>query len=294
MYRVGLDMGGTKIEGVILDEHGAEQCRHRIATEADRGYEQVLDNLQAVHDHLGKQIEAAPHTVGLGIPGNVSVKTGLVKNSNTRCTVGRPMKEDLEARLGRSIGFANDANCFAMAEAILGAGRGRDLVFGVILGTGCGGGIVHKGQVIEGLQNIAGEWGHMTIDPHGPACACGHHGCVERYISGTGVSELFEENYGEKLSFLDIVQAYHRDRPELEPFMEFFFDSFGRAIANLITVLDPDVIVVGGGVSNYEPIYTRGVERVAEHIVSDSLETPILKHEIGDSAGVIGAALIGV
>ena len=294
MYRLGIDMGGTKIEGVVLDAEGTEHFRHRIATEADRGYECILDNIAAVHDHLVAQINGQPHTVGIGIPGNVSVRTGLVKNSNATCTIGKPMKEDLEARFGRRIGFANDANCFAMAEAMFGAGHGKEFVFGVILGTGCGGGIVYHGHVIEGLQNIAGEWGHMTIDPNGPECYCGSRGCVERYISGSGLEERFEEQFSEKLGFADIVQTYQQGCKDLEPFMEAFFDNFGRAVANLITVLDPDAIVIGGGVSNFDEIYTRGVAEVAKHIVSDSLETPIRKHGIGDSAGVIGAALIGV
>ena len=294
MYRLGIDMGGTKIEGVVLDAEGHEHFRHRIPTQADQGYDRVLDNVAAVHDHLVEQIQQAPRTVGVGIPGNVSVRTGLVKNSNATCTNGRPMKSDLEDRFGHRIAFANDANCFAMAEAVLGAGHGRDLVFGIILGTGCGGGIIYHGEVIEGLQNIAGEWGHMTIDPNGPECHCGSRGCVERYISGSGITERFKEQYGEELSFPQIVQAYEEGRTEIEPFMASFFDNFGRAIANLITVLDPDVIVLGGGVSNYDPIYTHGVAEVAKHIVSDSLETPIRKHGIGDSAGVIGAALIGV
>jgi fructokinase len=294
MNRVGIDLGGTKIEGIVLDANGVELHRKRIPTERDKGYEHILARVVGLHDDLAKETGSKKHTFGIGTPGAISRKTGLLKNSNTVCMNGRPVQTDLERMLGRSIAIQNDANCFAMAEAILGAGKGKELVFGVIMGTGCGGGIVHKGEVITGLQSIGGEWGHMAIDPHGPVCYCGTHGCVETYISGGGLEKRWEKEHGTKKLLKDIVTDYRAGHREAAAFMKTFFAHFGRAMANLINVLDPDVVVLGGGVSNIPELYTEGVRDVARCIFSDSLETPIVKHQIGDSAGVIGAALIGI
>ena len=170
--RMGIDLGGTKIEGVVLDAGGKEILRKRIATEREHGYQHILQRIKWLHDELAAAADG-PTTFGIGTPGAVSPRTGLLKNSNTVCLNGQPVKADLEQLLKRPIAMQNDANCFALAEARLGAGRGKNLVFGVIMGTGCGGGLVHKGEVLTGPQAIAGEWGHMSIDPHGPACYCG-------------------------------------------------------------------------------------------------------------------------
>ena len=180
-----------------------------------------------------------------------------------------------------------------MAEALHGAGKGHNLVFGIIMGTGCGGGIVYQGEVFTGPQSIAGEWGHMSIDPNGPLCYCGHRGCVETYISGAGAEARYAEKYGEKKSFAELTQAYHRGDPKATEFMRTFFRHFGRSLANLIDILDPDIVVLGGGLSNFDALYTAGVAEVAKQVFSDSLETPIVKNKLGDSAGVIGAALVG-
>ncbi|HTB85854.1 MAG TPA: ROK family protein, partial [Candidatus Sulfotelmatobacter sp.] len=177
MNRIGIDLGGTKIEGVVLDADGKELFRKRIPTERERGYEVILGKIKSLHDELVASVKGTPTTFGIGTPGSPSPRTGLLRNSNTTCMNGKPVKADLEKILGRKIEIQNDANCFAMAEAWLGAGRGHKLVFGVIMGTGCGGGIVHKGEVITGAQAIAGEWGHMSIDPRGPLCFCGKRGC---------------------------------------------------------------------------------------------------------------------
>jgi len=162
------------------------------------------------------------------------------------------------------------------------------------MGTGCGGGIVHEGKVIDGLQDIAGEWGHMSIDPNGPECYCGQRGCVETFISGGGLERRFREEDQKKLSLKEIVAFYRKGDAKCVKFMKTFFVHFGRSLANLINILDPDIIVLGGGVSNIEELYTEGVEQVRKQVFSDSLETPIVKHSLGDSAGVIGAALIGI
>jgi fructokinase len=294
MFRIGMDLGGTKIEGVVLDAQGRELFRKRIETQRDFGYRHILNRIRELHNELAAQIKNQPHTFGIGVPGVISPRTGLMKNSNTLCLIGQPLKSDLENLLGRKIEIQNDANCFAMAEALYGAGRGKKLVFGVIMGTGCGGGIVHNGEVITGPQGIAGEWGHSSIDPNGPQCYCGQRGCVESYISGGGAEARYAEKFGVKKTFREIEKDFYAGEPKAVEFMKIFLRNFGRAVANLIAVLDPDMIVLGGGVSNFDALYTEGVAQVAKFVFSDSLETPIVKNQLGDDAGVIGAALIGV
>jgi fructokinase len=294
MFRIGIDLGGTKIEGIVLDADGKELFRQRVDTEREGGYAHILKRIKAVHDELAGKLAGAAYTFGIGTPGVVSPRTGLLKNSNTVCMNGLPVKADLEKLLSRKIEIQNDANCFAMAEALLGAGRGKKLVFGIIMGTGCGGGIVYKGEVFTGLQGIAGEWGHMSIDPAGPECFCGRRGCVETFISGGGLQNRYAEQFGVKRSFKEIEKDYHAGEPNAVAFMKIFFRHFGRAVANLIDILDPDLVVLGGGVSKFDAVYTEGVAEVAKFVLNDKLETPIVKHQIGDSAGVIGAALIGI
>jgi fructokinase len=294
MYRIGIDLGGTKIEGIVLDETGREVFRKRIETQREHGYQHILNRIQGLHDVLAAAIRGKEHTFGIGTPGALAPRTGLLKNSNTVCLNGRPLKSDLERLLGRGIRIQNDANCFALAEALLGAGRGKDLVFGVIMGTGCGGGIVYRGEVLTGRQAIAGEWGHTSIDPHGPLCYCGQRGCVETFISGGGLEARYHEQFGVRRSFPEIVEEFRRGAAPSVEFMRTFFRHFGRSLANLIDVLDPDLVVLGGGVSNFDALYTEGVAEVARQVFTDNLETPILKHHLGDSGGVIGAALIGV
>src|SRR5277367_454414 len=292
--KIGIDLGGTKIEGMVLDPDGVEIIRKRIPTEREQGYRHILNRLKSLHDELAATVSGQPTTFGIGTPGAISPHTGLLKNSNTVCLNGRPVKADLEKLLGRKIEIQNDANCFAMAESLLGAGRGKKMVFGIIMGTGCGGGIVHNGEVITGPQGIAGEWGHMSIDPNGPKCYCGQLGCVETFISGGGLEARFAEQFGIQKPLREIEKEFYAGEPNAVAFMKIFFRHFGRAIANLIDILDPDVVVLGGGVSKFDALYTDGSAEVAKFVFSDSLETPIVKHQIGDSAGVIGAALIGV
>lgn len=294
MYRIGIDLGGTKIEGVILDANGREIIRKRIPTERHLGYQHILNRLKSLHDELAATVPGQPTTFGVGTPGAISPRTGLLKNSNTVCMNGQPVKADLEKLLGRKIEIQNDANCFAMAEALLGAGKGKKLVFGVIMGTGCGGGIVYKGEVFTGAQAIAGEWGHMSIDPQGPACYCGQRGCIETYISGGGLERRYAEKFGVHRSLKEVEAAYFAGEPQAVEFMNWFFDRFGRAMANLIDILDPDIVVIGGGVSNFKAVYTEGVAAVRRYVFTDELQTPIVKHQLGDSAGVLGAALVGI
>ncbi len=291
--RLGIDLGGTKIEGVILDR-GRVILRKRIATEQEKGYFGILGNLYRIYEIMKKEIRGRAHTLGIGTPGVLSLQTGKLKNSNTLCLNGRLSLEDLERHLGRRLAVENDANCFAMAEALLGAGRGHQRVFGVILGTGCGGGIVEGGRMIKGLQGLAGEWGHMAIDPRGPVCYCGSRGCVETLISGGGLEKLYRKQFGTAKRLPEIITAYRRKSPRAVKFVGQFFRHFGRSMANLINVLDPDIVVLGGGVSNIRELYTTGVREVKSRVFGNDFRTPIVKHQLGDSAGVLGAALLGI
>ncbi len=292
--RIGIDLGGAKIEGIALDAESHEVARLRIPTGQDGGYERILANVEHVYRDMREAIGHVPHMFGIGTPGSLSPRSGRMRNSNTACLNGRALHLDLEARLKRPVAIENDANCFAMAEALLGAGTGHRLVFGVIMGTGCGGGIVIDGAVHTGRTGIAGEWGHMSIDPCGPACYCGQRGCVETLISGGGLEARYAEQQGGRRTTLrEIVEACGRGEARAVEFMGIFWRSFGRAMANLINLLDPDIVVLGGGVSNIPGLYTHGVAEVRKVVFSDYLETPIVQHRLGDSAGVIGAALIG-
>ena len=293
--RIGVDFGGTKIEGIILEgprDAPEVVARRRIATEADSGYEHVLAHTAAfVEDLLAEA--GADATVGIGMPGSVT-RAGLVKNSNTVCLNGTPFRADLQRRLGRGIAFANDANCFALAEATMGAGRGAGLVFGAILGTGVGGGLVFRGEVREGPQSICGEWGHMVLFPASDRrCYCGQPGCVETYLAGPWIERHYRELGGAPGARLpEIVSLRGEGDAAAAACVDTWIDAYGRAMANLINVLDPDLVVLGGGVSNAEPLYADGRRAVARYLFSDELTTPIVRHTLGDSAGVFGAALL--
>ncbi len=293
MYKLGIDLGGTKIEGIVLDENNRELFRKRIATEQQYGYEHILQNIKRMYDNLVDEINGKEHTLGIGTPGSISIDSELLRNSNTIALNGKPLKADLEKKLGRLLELQNDANCFALAEALSGAGKGYDLVFGVIMGTGCGGGIIYKGEILRGLQHIGGEWGHMSINPDGPQCYCGSRGCVETYISGGGLERLYEKEFQQKAEFVEIVKKFYAGDKLVIAFIERFLDRYGRSMANLINILDPDIVVLGGGVSNFEELYDKGTEYVGKYIFSDRFYTPIVKNKLGDSAGVIGAALMG-
>lgn len=288
--RIGIDLGGTKIEGVLLDHDGNELLRKRVSTRQSEGYQAILRTIEQLVGHL--EAEAGEKcSVGIGTPGAISAVTGTMKNSNTVCLNGQPLLEDLQTLLDRRLRIANDANCFTLSEALDGAGKGYGVVFGVIMGTGVGGGIVFNGQLHQGQQHLGGEWGHNILELDGPDCYCGRKGCVETLISGPGLAADFHRHGGDSaLVVSDIVALAAQGDALAEAAMQRFLDRFGRAMAMVVNILDPDVIVLGGGLSNVERLYTEGRARVAHYVFNDELITPILKNIHGDSSGVRGAA----
>jgi fructokinase len=298
---LGVDLGGTKIEAVLLSgEARDEVVRRRIPTEQQRGYDAIVDRTAGlISDVLTAGGGSAEDdvTVGVGMPGHVSRVTGLVKNSNTLCLNGRAFRQDLSRRVGRSIHFENDANCFALAEALLGAGAPykEGIVFGVIMGTGVGGGLVLQGRVWGGEQGLGGEWGHHGVwagRPDARPCYCGQRGCLEQYASGPAVEADYLARTGTARSVAEIVDRRRAD-PDAEASIEALLDAFGRGVANLVDILDPSAIVLGGGLSNLPFLTDEGRARVRAYVFNDELTTPIVKNMLGDSAGVVGAALVG-
>jgi fructokinase len=287
--RIGIDLGGTKTEGIVMDTNGQILLRERRPTPQAEGYRAILDTVAALVHELEHRADTRCR-VGIGTPGAISSKTGRLKNSNTVCLNGMPVKQDLERLLAREIRVANDANCFALSEALDGAGRGYDVVFGVIMGTGVGGGIVFRGRLHEGPQRIAGEWGHNVLDPDGPPCYCGKHGCVETLLSGPGLARAYQAAGGAALDAHAIVQAAARGDTRAEAALQRYLDRFGRALSVVINILDPDAIVLGGGMSNIARLYTEGRAQLAKHVFNDELRTALLPHVHGDSSGVRGAA----
>lgn len=287
--RIGIDLGGTKIEGILLDAAGAEQRRKRLATPVAAGYEAILDALV----DIVRELEAFASTacsVGLGAPGALSHLTGAIKNSNTTCLNGRPLSQDLAARLGRPIRLENDANCLALSEARDGAGQGHRCVFAVILGTGVGGGLVMDGALWPGRQHIAGEWGHNVLIENGPACYCGRRGCVETLLSGPGLVANYVRRGGAPgLDARGIVARIAQD-PVAAATLSDYCALFGRALATVVNILDPDVIVIGGGLNAIPALYTNGHAALRGAVFTDDCITPIVPAHHGASSGVRGAA----
>jgi len=287
--RVGIDLGGTKTEGIVMDNAGAIVVRERRPTPAARGYDAILANVAALVRDLEARAGGACR-VGIGTPGSISTRTGLLKNSNTTCLNGKPIQPDLERLLARAIRIENDANCFALSEARDGAGRGHEVVFGVILGTGVGGGVVVRGQLISGRQHIAGEWGHNVLEADGPPCYCGKRGCVETFLSGPGLARDYAAHGGAALGADEIVVRAGAGEPSARTALDRYLDRFGRALSVVVNILDPDVVVLGGGMSNIDALYTAGRARLAAYVFNDELRTEIARNEHGDSSGVRGAA----
>ncbi len=293
----GIDLGGTKIEGVVMES--AEQptvlARLRVPTEQAGGYTHIINQIAKLIDMLKMETGLSPSRIGIGTPGTIDPGLQLMKNSNTTSLNSMPLKRDLEAVLRMPVAMANDANCFAMAEARLGAVQevmpNAEVVFGVIMGTGVGGGIVAHHRVINGRQGIGGEWGHNFLDESGGRCYCGHVGCVETIISGPALERYYKSLTGNTLKLRDIA-ARSSEEEAAKQTMQRLIHFFGKAIAVVINILDPDAIVLGGGVGNIRELYTDGVEEVKKHVFNHRLDTLFLKPKLGDSAGVFGAALL--
>ena len=291
--RIGIDLGGTKIEGIALDSTGHERARQRIAS--PRSYDATIaairDLVAALEAETGEQ-----GTVGIGMPGAVSPATGLVKNANSTWLIGHPFGRDLEAALGREVRLANDADCFALSEATDGAAAGAKTVFGVILGTGVGGGIVVNGALLSGPNAIAGEWGHNSLpfvladEMPGPDCYCGKKGCIETWVSGPGFAADYMRDTREALSPEAIVAAAEAGNRPARLAMRRYADRLARALSHVINILDPHAIVLGGGMSNVAALYDEVPSRWGAYVFSDSVATPLLRHKHGDSSGVRGAA----
>jgi fructokinase len=292
--RIGIDLGGTKIEALAIDDQGVELARHRVDTPRD-DYDATIKAMAGLVRRLEQETGRAG-TVGAGIPGSISRITGLVKNSNSTWLNGRPLDRDLTAALGREVRIANDANCFAVSEATDGAATGRRVVFGVILGTGCGGGVAISGRVHEGPNGVAGEWGHNPLpwprpeEYPGPACYCGKRGCMEMWVSGTGIALDYETMTGKSRTAREIVLEFEAGARDAAAAIERFEDRLARGLAQVINILDPDVIVIGGGVSRVMHLYQELPKKLPGYVFGGEALTPILPAVYGDSSGVRGAA----
>lgn len=293
-YKIGIDLGGTKTEIILLNPSDKEIYRKRIQTPVSSGYEAIIKSLyDLICDTANNVPTEHDYTIGIGIPGSVNLDTGLIQNANTTCLIGKPLKKDIEHLLGRKTGIENDANCFTVAESVKGAAKAYGLVFGVIMGTGCGGGICIDKKIRRGNHSIAGEWGHFSVDPDGAKCYCGNRGCIETRISGGGVEAAYHAEYGRSISMKNIVEGFRNNEPSCVSIFESFLDDYGRCLGGLISILDPDAVVIGGGLSNIPELYTKGYERIIKYAFHNKIKTPVLQNRLGDSAGVYGAAWIG-
>ena len=288
-FKIGIDLGGTKIECLVLNGQDI-LFRERISTESNYGSDHILNQINIIYKKALNHINFSDHHLGICTPGSISKNTGLLQNSNTTCLNNLPIKILLEKKLDHMIKIDNDANCFALAESTFGAAIDYDFVFGIIMGTGCGGGFVINNKVRLGPNLISGEWGHSILHTNGSDCYCGKNGCVETYISGSGIKNILQKNNC-SLSPKDFFNKTNKSKTESKIF-ENFINDFGQAIGNIINSIDPDIIVLGGGISNNDFLYHKGIESVHKYIFSDHSNTVIVKNKLGDSAGVFGAAML--
>lgn len=296
---VGIDLGGTKIEGAIIFPDAPDRAafRTRLPTESHQGYDHIVSQIKRLTDliraELGTQF---PARLGIGTPGTLDPKTQLLRGSNTQCLNGRPLKADLESAIGAKFDMANDANCFALAEATLGAARGYETVFGAILGTGCGGGLVVHQKVLNGCHGIAGEWGQIVLEPDGELSGYGTRGIIETMLPGPALEKFYAKRTGEHRPLREVVErARAGGDPDAIATIDRLKTAFARAITVIINSFDPHAIVIGGGVGNIDELYAPDVrDLISEQIFAPSFEAPILKPQLGDSAGVFGAAMLTV
>jgi fructokinase len=296
--RWGIDLGGTKIECAVLTDAGEIIERQRLPTESDYGYDHVLGQIEKLVKVVSVKVGATPRRLGIGTPGSIDQATGLLKNCNAQSLNNHPMESDISRLLGIPVIVANDANCFALAEYHLGSiakiSKTAEVVFGVILGTGVGGGLIVNGKIHKGRNSLGGECGHAVLDPNGYECYCGKKGCVETYISGSALQSFYMMKAGQRRSLEEIYKRYKAGNDIIaEETIDRLVKYFGLAISNIINTIDPDVIVLGGGVSNVPILYDEGIREVRKNIFGEWIQTPILKAYLGDSAGVFGAAYLG-
>lgn len=293
----GIDLGGTKIECAVLPSLDNPQpiVRNRIDTEGHKGYQHIVDQIARLVDTISKDSGLIPSTIGFGTPGVLDPILHTMKNCNSTSLNGQPLQADIEKKLGIPVVLANDANCFALAETHWGVVKEKvpeaRMVFGIIMGTGVGGGIVIDGKVWGGKHGIAGEWGHNHLDDSGGPCYCGKTGCVETVLSGSGLQRYYHSISGQEKKLKQIVQDTEQD-PYAQQTIERLHHFFGKAVSTITNMLDPDVIVIGGGVGNISSIYSHGVESLGKFIFNNRLDVPVLKPSLGDSAGVFGAAAL--
>lgn len=294
----GIDLGGTKIEGVVLqpEELLNPIVRTRIDTEGVKGYDHIVSQISKLVDMMKEQSGLQPAKIGFGTPGVLDPILQTMKNCNSTALNGMPLKKDLEGKLRVPVELANDANCFALAEARWGVVKEKcpdaQMVFGIIMGTGVGGGLVFNNHVWNGKHGIAGEWGHNFLDESGGKCYCGKTGCVETVISGPATERYYEKLTGEKIKLREISKRYAEGDTAAKQTIERLCNFFGMAVSVVVDILDPDVIVIGGGVGNIDALYTDGVEALEKYIFNNRVDVPILKPILGDSAGVFGAAAL--
>ncbi|HUS00179.1 MAG TPA: ROK family protein [Chitinophagaceae bacterium] len=294
----GIDLGGTKIEGVILDPENIAQpiLRKRIDTEAANGYDHIIGQVKKLVDIMQQESGFRADHIGFGTPGVLDPVLQTMKNCNSTALNGMPLLKDLEGTLGKNIHLANDANCFALAEAQWGVVKEKcpdaKTVFGIIMGTGVGGGIVFNNKVWDGKHGIAGEWGHNFLDESGGECYCGKTGCVESVISGPGTQRYYTTLTGEKISLKEINERYKNGEEAAIKTIDRLCEFFGKAVSVIVNILDPDVIIIGGGVGNIDALYSDGLIYLKKYIFNNRVDVPILKPILGDSAGVFGAAAL--
>lgn len=292
----GIDLGGTKIEGAIIDPAKPDEAVHRLRVEtgAALGYGHILSQIISVVRELSSRSgEKLPARLGIGTPGAVEPGSGTLKNSNTVCLINQPLPTDLAQALGCEVFIANDANCCALAEATLGSARDASAVFGIILGTGVGGGIVVDGKILNGCHGIAGEWGHNPLRDEDEPCYCGRRGCIETVIAGPSLERFYHSQGGEKIRLPEIVTRAATGEALAIQTLERLREKFGEALAAVLNILDPDVVVIGGGVGNLDLLYEEATrEAIARYLFNSTLRTRILRPALGDSAGVFGAAML--